>query len=74
MSQLRWHSLLEAKANIAIGFSINYVANLAVLPMFGFAVTYADAFGIGIIFTAISLVRSYVIRRWFNGMTWGHRR
>ena len=66
--QSRLGSFVEAWANIAIGFGINFVANLAVLPLFGFNVTPTDAFGIGLIFTAISLARSYVIRRWFNGL------
>lgn len=66
MSQSRLGSLIEALANIAIGFGINLVANLIVLPRFGYQVTVGDAFGIGVVFTAISIVRSYVIRRWFN--------
>lgn len=67
MTQTRLGSLIEAATNIAIGFGINWAANLMVLPLFGFHVTAGDAFGIGLIFTAISLARSYVIRRWFNG-------
>lgn len=66
MSQSRIGSLVEATVNIAIGFGINWTANLLVLPLFGFNVTAGEAFGIGVIFTAISLARSYIIRRWFN--------
>lgn len=66
MSQSRLSSFYEACMNIVIGFSINWVANLLILPIFGFNVTGGQAFGIGVFFTAISLVRSYVIRRWFN--------
>lgn len=66
MTQTRLGSLIEAGFNIAIGFSINWCANLLILPLFGFAVTGGQAFGIGVFFTVISLVRSYVIRRWFN--------
>ena len=66
MSQTKLGSFAESCVNIAVGFSINYVANLLVLPLFGLNVTPADAFGIGVIFTVISLVRSYVLRRWFN--------
>lgn len=66
MNQSRIGSLIEALVNIAIGFGINLVANLIVLPRFGYQVTVSDAFGIGVVFTAISIVRSYVIRRWFN--------
>jgi len=71
--QSRLASFAEAWANIAVGFGINFAANLIVLPWFGFAVTAGDAFGIGLVFTAISLARSYVLRRWFNGLWWGNR-
>lgn len=67
--QTRAHSFIEAWANIAIGFGINFSANLLVLPLFGFHVHAGQAFGIGLIFTAISLARSYALRRWFNGVT-----
>jgi len=59
-------SLLEVWTNIAIGFGINYVANLWILPMADFHVSYSQAFLIGTIFTAISIVRSFMIRRWYN--------
>lgn len=66
MTQSRLGSLIEALANIVIGFTINWWANILILPLFGFHVTGGQAFGIGVIFTVISLVRSYVLRRWFN--------
>lgn len=67
--QSKLHSLLEAWVNIAVGFWISVVANLVVLPLYGYPVSVGDAFGIGLIFTAISLVRSYVLRRIFNRLT-----
>lgn len=72
MTQTKTGSLAEAAANIAVGFGINFTANLLVLPLFGLTVTASDAFGIGLIFTVISLVRSYVLRRWFNGLRFGN--
>ena len=66
MTQTKLGSLYEALLNVAIGFSINFMANLAILPLFGFNVTLAQNLGIGMIFTAISIIRSYAIRRWFN--------
>ena len=66
MNQTRLGSLIEALANVVIGFGINWVANMAILPLFGFHVTGAQAFGIGVFFTVISIARSYVLRRWFN--------
>lgn len=73
MSQTKFGSFVESWANIVVGFGINFFANLYVLPRFGFDVTMSQAFGIGIIFTVISLVRSYVLRRWFNGLKFGNR-
>ena len=64
--QTRLGSWLEAWANIFIGFGINWTANMLVFPLFGFAITAGQAFHVGLIFTAISLVRSYVLRRIFN--------
>ena len=72
MAQTKFGSFIEAWANIAVGFSINFFANMAILPLFGFKVTAGSAFEIGLIFTVISLVRSYVLRRWFNGLKFGH--
>lgn len=70
--QTRKGSVTEAVANTTIGWLINFSANLVVLPLFGFDVTPSQAFGIGVIFTGISLVRSYVIRRFFNGLRFGN--
>jgi hypothetical protein len=66
VNQTRLGSLIEALTNVVIGFAINWTANLAILPIFGFNVTGAQAFGIGVFFTVISIARSYVLRRWFN--------
>lgn len=72
MAQTKWGSFVEAWANIFVGFSINFFANLWILPWFGFHVTPSSAFLIGVIFTVISLARSYVLRRWFNGLKFGN--
>lgn len=66
VSQSRLSSFIEAWVNIAIGFSINFVANLLILPLFGYVPTLWENFQIGVLFTFVSLARSYVIRRWFN--------
>lgn len=67
MTQSRLESLIEALMNIIIGFSINFCANLLILPLFGFTPTLSQNFQIGVLFTFVSLARTYVIRRWFNG-------
>jgi hypothetical protein len=66
VSQTRLGSFIEAWVNVLIGFGINWCANLVILPMFGFNVSPGQAFEIGLWFTAVSVLRSYVVRRWFN--------
>jgi hypothetical protein len=44
------------------------------LPMFGFhGLTGLVAFEIGLVFTVISLCRSYGLRRFFNWIKWGNK-
>lgn len=64
--QTRLESFVEAWINVAIGFGINFTANLLILPHFVGAtrLTLASNFVIGMMYTVISVVRSYVIRRW----------
>lgn len=63
--QTRLESLTEAGINVVIGFVINFIGNLLILPLFGFNnLTIAANFGIGICFTVVSVARQYVIRRW----------
>lgn len=66
MSQTRLSSFIEALMNVAIGFSINYIANLLIFPLFDMHISLIDNLWMGMIYTIISIVRSYVIRRWFN--------
>jgi hypothetical protein len=66
VSQTHKQSAIETCASTAIGFGIAYVASMTVLPLFGFAVTHGQNFWITVIFTVISLVRGYFVRRLFN--------
>jgi hypothetical protein len=68
VSQTRLGSAVETMANIVIGFAINWVCNLLILPLFGFDITGTQAFNMGLIFTVISIVRSYALRRFFNSL------
>ena len=66
MTQSRLGSLIEAITNLVIGFAINWCANMVILPMFGFDIKPSAAFNMGLVFTVISLIRQYSLRRWFN--------
>ena len=61
-------SFVEAVFNIVIGFSINFFANMLILPIFGLHASTETYFMIGLIYTTISIARSYILRRLFvNG-------
>jgi hypothetical protein len=67
MSQTIRRSWVEAWINILIGFGINFTANMVILPLFGFrSLTVENNIYIGIIYTGISLIRTFCIRRIFN--------
>ena len=70
MSQSRRQSLFEAVANIAIGMGVAFTAQLIVFPALGIPVRIDQNVVITIIFTAVSLARSYALRRFFN---WLHQ-
>jgi hypothetical protein len=61
-------SLVEATTNVAVGFGVAVLAQVAVFPLFGLDVSFADNLFIGAIFTAISIARSYVLRRVFEAI------
>jgi len=66
VNQTRICSLIEACINVLIGFAINFCANMLILPLIGFHITASQNLFIGVLYTIISVARSYVIRRWFN--------
>ena len=66
MNQSRLGSFIEAWINVLIGFSINYIANLLIFPMFGMHISLSANLLMGGIYTVISVARSYFIRRYFN--------
>ncbi|WP_208451197.1 DUF7220 family protein [Burkholderia anthina] len=68
MSQTKRGSFIEAMTNTAIGYGINYTANLVIFPFFGMHISPKANILLGLIYTGISIVRGYVLRRCFNRM------
>lgn len=66
MSQSRLESAIESATNIAIGYGVALASQLLIFPLFEIHVPLSDNLLIGAWFTAISLARSYIVRRWFN--------
>lgn len=64
--QSKLGSAAEALTNIGIGLTIGFLSNILVLPLFGYNVTIADGAAISVIFTVISFIRSFIVRRVYN--------
>lgn len=69
MSQSRLMSVVESVTNVAVGYGVAVGTQLAVFPLFGIEASLSDNLAIGAVFTVISLVRSYALRRLFNRWT-----
>jgi hypothetical protein len=64
--QSKTESLVEVCINVLIGWVLAIVTQLIVFPWFDIHITMADQLWISAVFTAVSIARGYVIRRWFN--------
>jgi hypothetical protein len=68
MKQSRLMSLMESLANVLVGYGVAVATQMLVFPLFGLTVTLTENLLIGSIFTAISVVRSYALRRAFEAL------
>ena len=64
--QSRLGSFIESCINVAIGYLVALGAQLVVFPALGIEVSLSQNILIGAIFTVVSIVRSYCVRRMFN--------
>lgn len=71
VGQSRRGSVLEAFLNVSVGYWVAFAAQVISFPLFGIHASVGDNLGIGAVFTVVSLVRSYCLRRAFN---WWHTR
>lgn len=72
MKQSRIMSLVEAVTNVTVGYGLAVVAQILVFPVFGMHVTLVDNLTIGAVFTAVSIARSFVLRRLFEAARVGN--
>ena len=66
MQQSRLSSLIESIMNVVIGYGVALLSQIIIFPVFDIHISLQTNLWIGAWFTLISLLRSYVIRRWFN--------
>ncbi|WP_196780559.1 DUF7220 family protein [Roseovarius gahaiensis] len=61
--QSRRQSLIEAITNVVVGYALAVITQIVVFPWFGLQVSLGENLAIGGLFTGISLLRSYALRR-----------
>jgi hypothetical protein len=66
MRQRRATSLIESILNCVIGVGIAVIGQIIVFPFFGIYISLLDTGVIALIFTGISIARSYALRRLFE--------
>jgi hypothetical protein len=66
MTQSKLGSLIEAFAHTSIGYFLSLIVQFIVYPLYGATFSVQQNIEIGLIFMVVSLIRGYVIRRWFN--------
>jgi uncharacterized protein YqgC (DUF456 family) len=63
------HSFYESLINVIIGYFVAIGSQMIILPLYGIHIPIEQNLTMGLLFTVISFVRSYIIRRWFNNIT-----
>ncbi len=64
--QTKKQSFLESLTNIIIGYVTALISQLLIFPLFDIIIPFTDNLLIGLYFTIVSLIRSYLVRRWYN--------
>ncbi|MGS4948275.1 DUF7220 family protein, partial [Meridianimarinicoccus sp. RP-17] len=61
-------SLVEAIANVAVGYGVAVVTQILIFPVFGLHTTLAQNLKMGAVFTVVSIARSFALRRLFEAI------
>lgn len=64
--QTKKQSLIESLTNVAIGYTISLISLFVIFPILGIASSAGKNILITCYFTLISILGSYIVRRWFN--------
>jgi hypothetical protein len=66
MRQTRRVSLVEAITNVIVGYALAVGMQIMVFPWFGLQASLGENLALGGVFTGISLLRGYALRRLFE--------
>ena len=63
---MKWNNLLESVIDVGSGFILAIFIQLLIFPLFGLHPTILDSLGIALIFTVVSMTRSWLWRCYFR--------
>jgi len=66
MSQSKTASFVECALNNISGIGVGWATSVVVFPLFGISISTSQNLRLTIIFTAVSMIRSYFWRRLFT--------
>ena len=61
-------SLVESVANVIVGYGVAVVTQILIFPVFGLRTTLAQNLQMGLVFTVVSVGRSFALRRVFEAV------
>lgn len=64
--QTRRMSFIESITNVLVGYGVSLLSQIIIFPFFDISISLKSNIYIGLWFTLISIIRSYVLRRFFN--------
>ncbi len=65
-NQTKIESIVEAGTNTLIGFGLAVFSQTIIFPCYGIIIPIETNIKIVFWFTVISVIRTYIVRRWFN--------
>jgi hypothetical protein len=68
MKQSRLMSMVEAITNVIVGYGVAVVTQILIFPLFGLHTTLAQNLQMGLLFTGVSIIRSFLLRRLFEAI------
>jgi len=63
---MKWTSLIESIIDVGSGYLLAIAIQLLIFPFFGLYPTIRDSMGIALIFTFVSMIRSWIWRCYFR--------
>ena len=64
--QTKKYSAIESIVNVLIGYLVAVGSQMVIFPMFNIHIPTHQNFTMGLWFTLVSVIRSYILRRIFN--------